>query len=117
MFSNRILVLPPYQIAILIQNIGRRMGNELQLHFLDVGLSNTEGNKLRGRMLTCRHDGANLKVIVEGIETAPDGLTIDPEHGHIYYANMANSATDSGFISRVNIDDKDDMIIVPQGVT
>ena len=60
-----------------------------------------------------RHDGANLKVIVEGIETAPDGLTIDPEHGHIHYANMANSATNSGFISQVNIDGKDDMIIVP----
>jgi DNA-binding beta-propeller fold protein YncE len=55
--------------------------------------------------------------VVEGITTAPDGLAIDLEHQHIYYTNMGNPATQSGFISRVDMDGKNHVVVVPLGKT
>ena len=64
------------------------MGQQTQLFFLDVGMSNAKGMLPQGRILTCRHDGSDLKTVVEGIGTIPDGLAIDSTHGHMYYTNM-----------------------------
>jgi DNA-binding beta-propeller fold protein YncE len=61
--------------------------------------------------------GLVVWAVVEGISTAPDGLAVDPERGHIYYTNMGNPATESGFISRVDIYGKNQVIIVPVGQT
>ena len=81
------------------------------LFFLDVGLSNAKGNKLQGGILTCCHDGSGLRTLVDAIGTAPDGLAIDPELQHMYYTNMAVPSTNSGFISRIDIDGKNDTMI------
>ena len=64
------------------------MVKEALLFFLDVGLSNARDGVPRGRILSCRSDGSALRTVVEGIGTLPDGLAIDPQHGHIYYTNM-----------------------------
>lgn len=94
-----------------------KMEKGVQLFFLDLGLSTAKDGKAQGHILTWRHDGSGLKTIVESIGTAPDGLAIDPEHQRIYYTNMGVPSTDSGFISRVDLDGKNDTAIIPQGVT
>ena len=64
------------------------MVKELRLFFLDVGVSNAKAGRPRGRILSCRPDGSDLKTVLEGIGTIPDGLAIDPQHRQIYYTNM-----------------------------
>ena len=64
------------------------MVKQLQLFFLDVGVSNAKDGLPQGRILTCRSDGSDLKTVMEGIGTIPDGLAIDPQHRQIYYTNM-----------------------------
>ncbi|MCJ1310977.1 hypothetical protein MMC25_004646 [Agyrium rufum] len=93
------------------------MEKEAHLFFLDVGLSDSKDEKPAGRILTCHADGTNLQTVVDGIGTIPDGIAIDPENRHIYYTNMSVPSTNSGFISRVDLDGKNKTVIVPQGVT
>lgn len=64
------------------------MVKQRQLFFLDVGVSNTTDGLPHGRILSCRSDGSDLKTVMEGIGTIPDGLAIDTEHRQIYYTNM-----------------------------
>ncbi|KAL4807205.1 hypothetical protein BDV18DRAFT_159424 [Aspergillus unguis] len=85
------------------------------IYFLDLGLSRAQNGVPGGRIVACDSDGSRIRTLVEGITTAPDGLGIDIEHGHIYYTNMGNPATESGFISRVDLDAKNHSIIVPAG--
>ena len=74
--------------ASLTFTITVKMVNETRLFFLDVGVSNAKDSMPQGRILTCRLDGSDLKTIVDGIGTIPDGLAIDLKHRHIYYTNM-----------------------------
>ena len=64
------------------------MVQQLRLFFLDLGVSNAKDGLPQGRILSCRSDGSDLKTVVEGIGTIPDGLAIDPQHRQIYYTNM-----------------------------
>lgn len=87
------------------------------IYFLDLGLSRAKGDSPNGRIVVCESDGSHLRTVMEGITTAPDGLAIDLDRRHIYYTNMGNPATESGFISRVDLDGKNPTIIVPVGET
>ncbi len=78
------------------------MDKGIQLFFLNVGLSTAKSGIPQGHILTRRQEGSDLKTLVEDIGTAPDGLTIDPEHQHIYYTNRAVPSRNSGSISRVS---------------
>ena len=64
------------------------MVKQLQLFFLDVGVSNAKDGLPQGRILSCRADGSGLKTVMDGIGTIPDGLAVDPHHRQIYYTNM-----------------------------
>ncbi|KAK3170478.1 hypothetical protein Dsin_033154 [Dipteronia sinensis] len=88
-----------------------------RIYFLDKGASHGTDGHLKGHIASCNPDGSDMKYIVENIGSAPDGITIDVENEHIYYTNMATLATDSGFISRVDMDGQNNIVIVPQGVT
>lgn len=87
------------------------------IYFLDLGLSRVQDGIPNGRIVACDSDGSRIRTVVEGIRTAPDGIAIDLEHRHIYYTNMGNPATESGFISRVDMDGKNSTIIIPVGQT
>jgi len=68
-----------------------------------------------GRILSCDVDGSNLLTIVDNITTAPDGLAI--AEGKIFYTNMGSPPLNNGFISSIDIDGKNQKIIVPEGIT
>jgi len=94
------------------------MAAKTKLFFLDIGLSSMKENSLPpGRILTCSSDGSNLQTVVKDIHTVPDGLSIDAENNHIYYTNMGVPSTNTGFISRVDMDGKNPVDVIPQGVT
>lgn len=93
------------------------MEKDVQLFFLDVGLSTAKSGIPQGHIFTCRHDGSDLKILVENIGTAPDGLAIDPEHQHKHHRNTAVPSTNSEFISRIDLDGKKESVIIPPGLT
>ena len=80
-----------------------------RLFFLDLG---------GGRILSANPDGSDLKTIVEEGRKLPDGLTVDPLHGHLYWTNMgANPKANDGSIYRSDFDGRDITVIVPPGGT
>lgn len=91
------------------------MAAQSTVYFLDLGLSRAQDGLPNGRIVACDSDGSRVRTVVEGITTAPDGLGVDRKHGHIYYTNMGNPATESGFISRVDLTGENHAIIVPAG--
>ena len=70
-----------------------------------------------GRVLTCNSDGSSLTELVNGLATAPDGIAVDPETKTIFYTNMVNPSTNSGFISSVPITGGTPTAIIPPGIT
>jgi len=73
------------------------------------------------RILSVATDGSDMKVLVGGLESKPDGVTIDPINRHLFYTFMGvvqNSGdfweTD-GHIERANLDGSDRRVIVPVG--
>jgi hypothetical protein len=70
-----------------------------------------------GRIHSMRPDGSDRKVIVSNCHL-PDGIAVDVKAGHIYWTNMGSSpGVNDGSIERANLDGRNRMIIVPQGVT
>ncbi|KAL1310585.1 hypothetical protein AAFC00_000862 [Neodothiora populina] len=93
-----------------------------RLFFLDIGQHH--GPPPRGRILSANDDGTDLKVLVDNIKTAPDGLAIDSDRKHIWWTNMGNeiakdgsSYAHDGFIQRCDIDGNNVQSIIPNGVT
>lgn len=79
-----------------------------RIFFLDLGA---------GRILSANPDGSDVKVLIEGGQRHPDGLTVDPVHGHLYWTNMGNPAVNDGTIFRSDLDGGDITVIVPSGST
>lgn len=86
---------------------------EQRLYILDAGFSETP---FRGRIVSCRTDGSDLRTVVDHLSTLPDGITIDREHNHLYWTNMGdNFKTNSGSIERADLDGSNRTVIVPPG--
>jgi hypothetical protein len=69
-----------------------------------------------GRVHSMNPDGSDHKVIVtEG--RFPDGIAVDAEAGHIYWTNMGSVHADDGSIERADLDGRNRIVIVPQGIT
>lgn len=86
------------------------------IYFLDLGLSQIEKSGLpNGRIAASDPNGSDIRTIVGDITSAPDGLGIDIANHHIYYTNMGNPATNSGFISRVDMDGENHTTVIPVG--
>jgi len=79
-----------------------------RIFFLDLGA---------GRILSANPDGSDVKVLIAGGQRHPDGLTVDPVHGHLYWTNMGNPVVNDGTIFRSDLDGGDITVIVPSGST
>jgi DNA-binding beta-propeller fold protein YncE len=68
-----------------------------------------------GRIHSMKPDGSDRKVIVADC-TLPDGIAVDTDAGHIYWTNMGVINANDGSIERADLDGKNRVVIVPQGV-
>lgn len=85
-----------------------------RLFFLHIG----DSPKDHGSVMTCATDGSDLRTLVSGLGTHPDGIAVDTEKGHVYYTNMgADPSKNDGFISRVNIDGSNNTFVLAPGMT
>ncbi|KAJ7730970.1 hypothetical protein DFH07DRAFT_755920 [Mycena maculata] len=74
----------------------------------------------KGEIQSLSVDGRERKTLIAKLPSLPDGVQIDnrPGKGHIYWTSMGtNSNTNSGFLSRCNMDGSDVTTIVPPGAT
>ena len=70
-----------------------------------------------GRIHSMSPNGSDRKVIATNCHL-PDGIAVNVEAGHIYWTNMGSSpSVNDGSIERADLDGRNRMIIVPQGVT
>lgn len=107
-----------FVIIVLFKVMDSHPKGTSRLYFLDFGRSKAHGKSFQGRILSCNTDGCDLKTLVEGIGTLPDGLGIDLDKQHIYYTNMGlDGSLNDGFISRVDMDGRNNAVLVPQGTT
>jgi hypothetical protein len=73
------------------------------------------------RILSVATDGSDMKVIVDGLEAKPDGVTIDAVNRHLFYTFMGvvRDGEDfwetDGYIERANLDGSERKVIVPVG--
>jgi sugar lactone lactonase YvrE len=73
------------------------------------------------RVLSLAPDGSDAQVIVDGLESRPDGVTIDPLGRHLFYTFMGTTKIgedfweNEGCIERCNYDGSDRQMIVPLG--
>jgi sugar lactone lactonase YvrE len=81
---------------------------EPRLFFLDIR---------GGRVVSTNTDGSDLRVLVDGRRTTPDGIVVDVEAGHVYWSNMGRPMADDGSIDRVDLDGRNLTTIVPPGGT
>ncbi|KAL5322974.1 hypothetical protein ACEPPN_007500 [Leptodophora sp. 'Broadleaf-Isolate-01'] len=88
-----------------------------RVYFLDLGLV-TYPN-VNGRILSCLADGSDLRELLTGMKSFPDGLAIDATNNHLYWTNMGSSVfADDGTIQRCDIETgKNVVTIVPTGFT
>jgi hypothetical protein len=69
-----------------------------------------------GRIHSSNPDGSDLKTIVADCRL-PDGIVVDVEAGQIYWTNMGSIGHDDGSIERADLDGRNRVVIVPQGIT
>ena len=73
------------------------------------------------RILSVAADGSDLQVLVDGLESKPDGVTIDPVERHLYvsFMGIVRDGEDfweaDGHIERASLDGTDRRIVVPAG--
>ena len=68
-----------------------------------------------GRVLSADPDGSDLKVLLEGHKTGPDGIVVDAPARHIFWTNMGKAKENDGSIERLDLDGKNLTTIVPSG--
>jgi DNA-binding beta-propeller fold protein YncE len=69
-----------------------------------------------GRIHSINPDGSDRKTIVTDCRL-PDGIVVEADAGHIYWTNMGTIGHDDGSIERADLDGKNRVVVVPQGVT
>jgi hypothetical protein len=73
------------------------------------------------RVLSIAPDGSDMRVLVDGLESKPDGVTVDPVNRHLYYTFMGVTRDgedfweNEGYIERANYDGSGRQVIVPMG--
>lgn len=74
------------------------------------------------RVLSMAADGSDLKVLVDNLESKPDGVTVDPLRQHLFYTFMGTTRTgdgdfweNEGYIERADYDGGGRKVIVPLG--
>jgi hypothetical protein len=69
-----------------------------------------------GRIHSMNPEGSDRRTIVTDCHM-PDGIAVDTDAGHIYWTNMGSVGPHDGSIERADLDGKNRVIIVPQGIT
>lgn len=75
------------------------------------------------RLLSISADGKDIQTLVPDLGVAPDGIAIDPVHGHIFWTYMGSSHdgedffVNDGSLHRVDFDGGNRTVIVPEGQT
>ncbi|RQS57404.1 3-hydroxyacyl-CoA dehydrogenase [Burkholderia sp. Bp8963] len=69
-----------------------------------------------GRIHSMNPDGSDRTTIVTDCRM-PDGIAVDTDAGHIYWTNMGSVGPHDGSIERADLDGKNRVLIVPQGIT
>lgn len=72
---------------------------------------------IRGQVLAAAPDGSEVRVLVDGLDSWPDGIAVDAEAGHIYWSNMGRAKDDDGSIIRSDLDGGNITTILPEGGT
>ena len=70
-----------------------------------------------GRVISANTDGSDLKVLVDGRRSTPDGIVLDVPAHHIFWTNMGRPMADDGSIERADLDGANLTIVVPAGGT
>ena len=68
-----------------------------------------------GRVMSANSDGSDLKVLLEGHKTGPDGIVVDAPARHIFWTNMGKAKENDGSIERSDLNGKNLTTIVPAG--
>jgi DNA-binding beta-propeller fold protein YncE len=71
----------------------------------------------KGRLLTAKLDGSDLRVLVTSGMSGPDGVAVDVQAKQIYWTNMGKVKVDDGSIQRLDLDGGNVTTIVPVGGT
>ena len=75
----------------------------------------------KSKVMSIATDGSDLKVLVDDLDSKPDGVTIDPVNRHMFYTFMGvirdgeDFWENDGYIERANLDGSDRKVIVPIG--
>jgi DNA-binding beta-propeller fold protein YncE len=75
------------------------------------------GGQGGGRVLSANDDGSDLKVVLGGRNTGPDGIVVDVASKKIYWTNMGNVSANDGTIERSDLDGGNLTTIVPKAGT
>jgi DNA-binding beta-propeller fold protein YncE len=70
-----------------------------------------------GRVLSANDDGSDLKVVLGGRNTGPDGIVVDVASKKIYWTNMGSVSANDGTIERSDLDGGNLTTIVPKAGT
>jgi DNA-binding beta-propeller fold protein YncE len=71
----------------------------------------------KGRLLTARPDGTDVRVLLSSGMSGPDGVAVDVEAKQIYVTNMGKVKVDDGSVQRLDLDGTNLTTIVPVGGT
>ena len=75
----------------------------------------------KSRVVSMNSDGGDIQTLIEGLESMPDGVAVDPVNRHLYYSFMGvvRDGEDywetDGHIERSNLDGGERKVIVPVG--
>jgi hypothetical protein len=70
-----------------------------------------------GRVVSPTDDGSDLKVLLNGRNTGPDGIVVDTASKKIYWTNMGSPSANDGTIERSDLDGSNLTTIVPKAGT
>ncbi|KAF9696243.1 hypothetical protein EKO04_006286 [Ascochyta lentis] len=97
-----------------VQDLPQTSSPSKRLYILDCALSTPKFSG--GRIISCSLSGTDEHNVISNMSTLPDGITIDHASGHMYWTNMGSSlSTNSGSISRANLDGSNRQVVVEQG--
>lgn len=75
----------------------------------------------KSRVLSMGTDGSDPQVLVDGLDSKPDGVSVDHANRHIFYSFMGATRDgedfweNEGCVERCNYDGSDRQVIVPEG--